>query len=101
MESEKQAELMSYVLPSDHSSFWSTAFIIIEKYPKNTEIKNILSDSVIGYVFGNPVKDLEIRRKNVESAKVDCQPEQMNAYEWLQSLASRLDDLINKYRQKI
>jgi len=92
LENETQAKLISKNITGGQPGFWPIVFKIIEKYPNNLRIRNILSNSVrqINRIISGPLSlHYESCRKDVESVlKAPATPSV--ARPWLQELESSL-----------
>jgi hypothetical protein len=93
---EKQAELVCLILFAAKPNFWSIAFKIVEKYPENLEIKEMLSQIALdsGW-YGNVLEKLETHRKKLEQL-LDDEETPSTAFGWIEELLAVVNNRIEQ-----
>ncbi len=102
LESEKKAELISQCLTGcikTKSKFWSIAFMIIDQYPKNERIKNILTGNVgpRGGWVEDILRDLKGCLKEVEDLRGNANTPK-SAQPWLKQVDSYIRGEISRWK---
>ncbi|BAZ25742.1 hypothetical protein NIES4073_66480 [Kalymmatonema gypsitolerans NIES-4073] len=100
LENEKQAELVCSILYAAKFTFWSIAFKILEKYPENLEIKDMLSQIALdNYWWGNVLEKLENHREKVEQL-LDDPATPSAVFGWLEELLASVNTQIETERNR-